>query len=154
MQRLNQRVAQRLISTCLALAMCGVNAASADEAQPPAAPVAEQIPAGLQLVSVTAWPSRIQLQNPWDVTQILITGQLDTGEQIDLTRLAKLAMPSTVVQVNDTGQVRPTADGRDVLRFEVAEHAVEIPIEVDAFQGAATDELRPRRHAGFVEDGL
>ena len=64
-----------------------------------------RFPTGLEIQSVTAWPARVELRHPWDAAQILITGQLDSGQQIDLTRTAQLTSDASIVRRFGAGPV-------------------------------------------------
>src|SRR6516225_7857077 len=80
----------------------------------PADEPGEKLPSDAKIVKLVAQPTQIDLKTPFEYTQLVLTGQLDTGEQLDVTRLAKLEAPPQV-QVNATGVVRPLADGSGVL---------------------------------------
>src|SRR5690349_5662062 len=67
----------------------------------------ETVPEGLKIVAVEIFPAKIELQHRFDYRQLLIQGKLETGETVDLTRLAKLATPSKIVTVTPNGVVRP-----------------------------------------------
>ena len=104
----------------------------------------ETLPAGLKVVSMEAYPARIELQHRFDYRQILITGRSEQGEAIGLTRMAKLTQVPSKVRVSSLGQVRPVADGDDVLVYTFADHSITIPVKVS---GAAVS-LPP----SFVSD--
>ncbi len=99
---------------------------------------ADDIPAGLEIQSVTAWPSQVELRHPWDVAQVLITGELDSGQQLDLTRSAQLTTESSIVQVSEHGQLRPLADGEQTLTFTAAGHTVEVVVTVSGLSETQT----------------
>ena len=105
---------------------------------------AEVIPAGLELDSVKIVPARMTLQHKSDVGQILITGWLSTGEQIDLTRMATLVSDAEFVSVNELRQVRPLVNGEQRLRFEINGLAAEMDVVV---AGIDSD-----REVSFVRD--
>jgi hypothetical protein len=90
----------------------------------------EQLPAGAKVVKLEAQPSTIALSHPYDYRQILLTAHLQTGEPIDVTRMARLDRPSGLVRVSERGVIRPVADGSDELRFTVAGQTVVVPLTV------------------------
>ena len=53
----------------------------------------EQIPAGAKFVALEAFPAAVQLKHPYEYAQLLVTGVLESGERIDVTRLAQVAVP-------------------------------------------------------------
>jgi hypothetical protein len=90
----------------------------------------ETLPAGLKIVAIEAYPPKIELRNRFDYRQVLITGKVETGETVDLTRLAKLAAPAKNVAVTPMGVVRPIADGEEQLSYTYESHSVSIPVAV------------------------
>ncbi len=91
---------------------------------------AETLPAGAKLQSIEARPERIDLKNPFDYRQVLLTGVLETGERVDLTRLAEFKAPANLVKVSPRGLVRPTADGAGQLTYSFLGKSGAIPIQV------------------------
>ncbi len=108
-------------ATILAAVLCGA-AARADETK-------ETLPPGARLVKIEAQPASIALANPFQYAQVVLTGVLDTGERIDVTRMAELDKPANV-KVSPTVLVRPTADGDGVLKFTLAGQTAVIPVKV------------------------
>jgi hypothetical protein len=105
---------------------------------------ADQAVSELPIDSIRIWPERIELRQPWDAAQLQITGALDSGQQIDLTREAQLASETSLVSVSPQGQLRPLADGQQMLAFEVAGRRVEVDVVVSGMAEA--------REASFVQD--
>ena len=95
----------------------------------------EELPAGVVVESITTWPERIELTRPWQTAQILITGHIAGGEQVDLTRMAELQSSPVQVAVSDSRRVEAKADGTETLRFEVLGRAIEIPVTVSGMEG-------------------
>jgi hypothetical protein len=95
-----------------------------------AAEPAETLPPGAKIIKLEAQPLRIELKTPFEYTQLLLTGQLATGERLDVTRLAKLDAPAQLVRFNATGVVRPVADGSGVLTVNLQGQTLTLPVEV------------------------
>ena len=93
----------------------------------------EQLPPGLNVVSIEARPSAIELKQHFDYRQVLITGKLDTGESVDLTRMAKVTQSGSAASANAEGVVRGKADGSDELTFTYGNHSVKVPVTVANF---------------------
>lgn len=89
-----------------------------------------RIPAGKSIEKVTAFPEKLSLEGPFAYAQVLITAHLESGEQVDLTRLAKRVDTSGAVEVNESGLVSPLMDASGELVFEAAGQEVKIPYEV------------------------
>ncbi len=105
---------------------------------------AEELPAGLHVTSLEAEPQTIELAHKFDYRQLLITGVLDTGERVDLTRIVKLAQPARIVTVNDHGLVRPQGDGQEQLVFAFGAHSIPVTVHVSGSSVA--------RPTSFVQD--
>lgn len=95
----------------------------------------ETLPEGLEVVSIAAQPTSVELTHKFDYRQLLITGTLKTGEQVDLTRIATLSQPATKVRVTPLRRLEALADGEEQLTFRYAGHSVTIGIQV---RGSAT----------------
>ena len=70
----------------------------------------EKLPPGAKVVHIEATPPAVTLKNPFDYAQVILTGQLATGDKVDVTRMVKIEAPD-LVTVSPTGLVRPVADG-------------------------------------------
>src|SRR5436190_23083326 len=64
---------------------------------------AEQLPPGLKVISIEARPATVELKHKFDYRQLLITGKLQSGEMVDLTRMAKASQESSAVTVSTDG---------------------------------------------------
>ncbi|MCC9605591.1 DUF1549 and DUF1553 domain-containing protein [Blastopirellula sp. JC732] len=109
-----------------------------------AAAAENTIPAGKQLVKVEAWPERIELDSPFAYAQVLVTGTLDSGEIVDLTRVAQRQDQSTQFQISPTGLVSPAADGETQLVLKYGDQSVNIPVVVRNQEAEV--------HADYVRD--
>src|SRR5262249_7109640 len=91
---------------------------------------AEALPPGAKIVKVEAQPPRVELKTPFEYSQLLLTAHLAGGEEIDVTRIAKIEAPSQLVRVNATGVVRPVADGKGDLKIALPGQTLTLPVEV------------------------
>ena len=89
----------------------------------------EKLPPNAKLVKLEVTPASIELKTPFEYRQLLITGILDNGDRIDVTRMAKFTSPSAV-KVSDRGQVRPVADGQGQLSIAVHGQSSNIPVKI------------------------
>ncbi len=89
----------------------------------------EKLPPGAKVVKVESRPERIDLKTPFEYRQLQLTGVLDNGDRVDLTRQAQFTSPASV-KVSERGQVRPVADGQGELKFTVHGQAGSIPVAV------------------------
>ncbi len=87
------------------------------------------LPPEARVVSLEAEPSAIRLERKTDYVQLLVSAELDSGERIDVTRIASAAASPAIVTVSSTGLVRPTGDGQGVITITAGEQSVEVPVE-------------------------
>ena len=88
----------------------------------------EKLPDGAKIAKIEARPAAVKLDGPFAYSQILVTATLDSGEQIDVTRIATIQTPKLVTAVN--GLVRPVADGTGDIAVSLADKSVKIPLTV------------------------
>jgi hypothetical protein len=96
----------------------------------PASRAQESLPPGAKVVKVEAQPAAVTLKGPFDYVQLLLVGQLETGERIDVTRAARIDAPANLVRLAPTGLVRPAGDGAGELKCTIAGQAVTVPVKV------------------------
>jgi len=105
----------------------------------------EELPAGIRVLTrLTAEPAQVELKNRFDYRQLLITAELSSGEQIDVTRMATIEPSANLVQISPAGLVRPATDGAGSLKVTFAGQTLEIPVTVLGTQEGY--------HASFVQD--
>jgi hypothetical protein len=92
--------------------------------------VAEKLPPNAKVLRLEAHPTQITLKTPYEYTQLLLTAHLATGDRVDVTRLAAVEKPASLVKVSATGVVRPLADGSGQLKFTLAGQALAVPVTV------------------------
>jgi len=99
------------------------------------APIAdrEQLRPGMELVALSVDPKEIVCDDRFDYAQLLVTGELSTGERLDVTRMVEVQAPSDVVDVSPTGMVRPKADGAGGLVLSLAGQSITVPIRVSGY---------------------
>ncbi len=93
----------------------------------------EAIPPGAKLTRLEARPSRVRLTSPFEYSQLVLTGTLENGERIDVTRMVSYTAPKCV-KISSTGVVRPTEDGSGTIQVRLAEQSLDIPVEVKGQQ--------------------
>src|SRR5436305_14873975 len=75
----------------------------------------EQLPAGLNVASIEVRPAAVDLKHRFEYRQLLVTGKLNTGESVDLTRMAKPSHSGKAATISADGQVRAVEDGADEI---------------------------------------
>ncbi len=106
------------------------------------APVAEALPPGAKVAALGVSPASIAFETPYASTQLLVTATLETGEKIDVTRIAKIGYPDTVKSAA-TGQIRPAKAGGGTVTIslggQTAKVAVTVPTAMEKPVSFVTD---------------
>jgi hypothetical protein len=97
----------------------------------------EKLPDGAKVAKLEARPAAVKLTGPFAYSQILITATLDSGEQVDATRLAKFELVKQLVSISPNGLVRPITDGEGTIFVSVADKKLEIPLSVSGSKSDA-----------------
>src|SRR6266571_680280 len=95
----------------------------------PALAAEEKLPPNAKVVRIEAHPASVALKTPFEYTQLLITAQLESGDKIDVTRLAQFEKLA-VVEVSASGLVQSKADGDGELKCKLGDQQVVVPIKV------------------------
>lgn len=90
----------------------------------------EALPEGLQVASLSVQPQQIDFKTPFDYSQLLISATLASGEVIDVTRTATLALQGAAVDISHSGFVKAKADGTSRIVITVADKTAEVPVNV------------------------
>ena len=97
---------------------------------------AEKVPTGVEIVSISAHPAKIELTNRFDYRQLLVTGRTASGQVVDLTRIADRRGAAKAVEISPGGLVTPQADGAEKLTFTYDGRSVDVPIKVSGINEA------------------
>src|SRR5262249_50279358 len=89
----------------------------------------EKLPPGAEVVKLEVTPASIELKTPFEYRQLLITGILNTGDRVDVTRGAEFTASSNV-KISAFGQVRPVADGQGQIKVAFQGKSGSIPVLV------------------------
>ena len=104
----------------------------------------ETLPEGSTLTAIEVQPAELQLVSRFEVAQLVVTGTLDSGERVDVTRLVKAKLSADVADITPAGQVRAVADGRATLSLALAGRSCSVALTVSGVSRAD--------HVSFVHD--
>lgn len=82
------------------------------------------------VVALDVFPVELVLDQPYASAQLVVTGTLEDGSQVDLTRQLSLLGGGDLVDVNERGQVSPRTNGSGVLELTVGDLSATIPVTV------------------------
>ena len=105
------------------------------------------LPGPAKLVKIEAQPASITLNTPFQYSQLLLTGVLDSGERTGRHALAQIERPAKVVSISASGLVRPVADGDGALKHQLRRPDGGRAGQSERPEGEYRGQLRPRRHA-------
>lgn len=103
----------------------------------------EKLPTGVNLTQISVEPASVVIVGPYAYSQVIVTGTTQTGERIDVTRMAEVVAPGFVA-VSPTGKISANADGTGKVTLKVAELSAEVQITVKDFK----TEVKP----SFIRD--
>ena len=101
--------------------------------------VSEQPPATPGLKALEVSPAEITLNGPFRTVQLQVSGHLEGGRVVDLTRASQISPPAGLVEVTPLGLVRPIADGSATLTVAYADQRIEVPVTVFATATSSVD---------------
>jgi WD40 repeat protein/mono/diheme cytochrome c family protein len=104
----------------------------------------ESLPAGAKVVGLELLPAAIKLSRPFDYVQLLVTAKLDSGDRVDVTRLAQTQAAAANVTISPSGLVKGIADGATAISVTLGDQTATIPVEVS---GVAAE-----FHPDFIRD--
>ncbi|HIL24960.1 MAG TPA: DUF1549 domain-containing protein, partial [Verrucomicrobia bacterium] len=106
--------------------------------------IAESLPKGAKVASLSIEPATISLSGASDYTQVLVTAQLSDGTRADVTRIAKLTLTGAVATANARGQVTPAKDGAGQFIAELGGQKVSAKLTVNG--------IGTKRQIDYVRD--
>jgi len=104
----------------------------------------ETLPQGLKVVSLEARPATVELKHRFDNRQLLVLGKLDSGEEVDMTRIVKQTLQGDAAIATPEGNVRANKDGAAEITFTHENLSVKVAVTVG---GTAA-----HREVSFVQD--
>ena len=104
----------------------------------------EALPDGASLASLEIEPKEIVLNGRFAYNQILVTGKLNSGESVDVTRMVNYVVPADFIDVSRAGLVRSKKDGKATLVAKLAGQSVSVPVTVSGFSAPM--------HVDFIRD--
>jgi hypothetical protein len=90
----------------------------------------EKLPDGAKVAKLEARPAAVKLDGPFAYSQVLVTATLDSGESVDVTRLAKIEVPKNLASISANGLVRPITDGAGDITVTLGDNSLKIPLTV------------------------
>ncbi|MBI3854686.1 MAG: hypothetical protein HY293_03225 [Planctomycetes bacterium] len=104
----------------------------------------ETLPAGAKVASLEVLPKEIKFGRRFEYVQTVVTAKLETGETVDVTRIAEAKAGADVVDVSRGGLVQPKVDGETKVVFTLGGHSAEAAVVVAG--------MKEEYHSDFIRD--
>jgi len=91
---------------------------------------AEKIPEGRSIIKLGVEPQTIKIDSPFRYAQVVVSATLDSGDVIDVTRIAEKQVEGIGVSICNTGIVRGHANGSTDIRFSIGGQKIAITVDV------------------------
>ncbi|MEZ6088920.1 MAG: DUF1549 domain-containing protein [Pirellulaceae bacterium] len=90
----------------------------------------ESLPANTKVVELTASPETIELDGPFAYSQLMVRGKLDSGDVIDVTRIAELQLTQPIGTLSQRGLLRGAKVGQAEVTVKLQDQELRIPVTV------------------------
>ena len=90
----------------------------------------ESLPSGATVTAVEVEPTAIELSRKFGYAQLLVTATLNTGDRVDVTRMATITAEGDAVRVTPGGRVHARGDGSASLSISFGEQTLQAPVTV------------------------
>ncbi len=104
----------------------------------------ESLPTGAEVQSLKVFPESVALPHKFAYRQLLVTATMNGGDEVDVTRMAKITVDTDLAEVNARGFVTPVKDGTGSIEVSLGGQSLAVPIEV-------TGQTAPYR-VSYVQD--
>mgnify|MGYP000224075007 CR=1 FL=1 len=102
----------------------------------------ESLPEGAKLTGIEVTPSVIELNGENAYAQILATGILESGDRVDVTRIAELSVAGPAATVTRLGRVTAKESGTAELTVTLNGQSVKVPVRTTIPENVATSFVR------------
>ncbi|MCS5629872.1 MAG: DUF1549 domain-containing protein, partial [Pirellulaceae bacterium] len=94
--------------------------------------VTETLPAKLKINSITVEPAAMEFSVGRDYRQLRVTGQLESGQIADLTRMLSIRKTPRHVQISADGIVTPISIGQETVTVQFGKYSATLAVTVKA----------------------
>ncbi|WP_417848678.1 DUF1549 domain-containing protein [Thalassoglobus sp.] len=92
----------------------------------------ESLPTGTILKSLEVAPNSVTLSGKYDYVQLLVTGILNSGDRVDVTRMSTIQVNGEAVTVSPLGRILFHAPGQSEVVVSLGKESVKVPVTVAA----------------------
>ncbi|MBT5691645.1 MAG: DUF1549 domain-containing protein [Opitutae bacterium] len=104
----------------------------------------ESLPNEFKLSGISIEPGSIEIKRSGAYVQLIISAKLSSGEQVDITRVAKFQVAGGIAKVSPRGLLNPVKNGQGKLLVSHNGHKAEVPVTVSG--------IGAKSHVDFIRD--
>lgn len=93
----------------------------------------ESLPPGITVKHIAVDAEAITLAHRFDYRQLLVIGEVENGDKIDLTRSVDFSRDDGVFHISPTGVIRPIGNGQGQLTISYGDVQVNVDVAVTGF---------------------
>jgi hypothetical protein len=112
----------------------------------------EALPAGAKVAALEVTPKEIKFGRRYEYAQVIVSAKLETGETIDVTRMADAKVTGPGVEISPAGLIQPKADGEAKIVFSLAGQSTAATVAISGMKEEfQADFIRDVAQASFPE---
>jgi len=104
----------------------------------------EPLPEGARVAALEVQPAQVKFTSRNEYAQLLVTARLESGDTVDVTRLAKFSIKPSLAEISATGLLTPITNGFGKLVVAFAGKSAEASLAIGG-------QTKPY-HADFIRD--
>jgi WD40 repeat protein len=90
----------------------------------------ESLPSGATVTAIDVQPASIEISRKFGAVQLLVSATLNTGDRVDVTRMATITATGDAVRVTRGGRVHASADGSVAIAVDFGGQSLQVPVTV------------------------
>ena len=88
----------------------------------------ESLPEGRTLTGIEVSPPIARINALYDYQQLLVTGILDSGDRVDVTRMSRFSLPAEIGRITPAGHLDVHRDGLAAVVVQTGDHVLGVPV--------------------------
>ncbi|HUR46563.1 MAG TPA: DUF1549 domain-containing protein [Candidatus Saccharimonadales bacterium] len=104
----------------------------------------ESLPSGAKITAIEVQPPQVKLNSRNEYCQLIAMARLESGDTVDITRMAVFKFGKKIAAISENGQVIPRSNGSDKLQVSLLGKTAVVPIQIAG--------VKETFEANFVKD--
>lgn len=89
----------------------------------------EALPTGTQLTALEVTPQSVELHGQYDYVQLLVTGILNSGDRVDVTRMVSFSTSTDAANVSPLGRVTYHTAGQSEVNISLGDQSIKVAVK-------------------------